>query len=750
MGVVGQPTGFSFHVSFRHLVKTIALATSSARITYGTFKGVFVPTTLTILGIILFLRLPWVVGNAGLGGAALIILTAAGITLLTSLSLSSIVTNMRIGAGGAFSIISRSLGLEIGGSIGIPLYLSQAVAVAMYIFGFREGWLWIFPDHPALVVDLGVFAVLVVVAIVSTNFAFKLQYGILAIIILAFVSIGIGFFQAPAYQTPELFGSYTATDGESTPGFWVVFAVFFPAVTGIMAGLNMSGELTSPRINIPNGTLLAVVLTTVIYLLMAAVAGFLGSGEELRGNYLFFIDAGYLPEVVMVGLLGSTLSSGLTSLIGAPRVLYAMAQTKILPFQKVLLRTNRRGEPVGSIAVTALLVLVAILLRQLNVIAPLITLFFLITYAMINLVVLIEQSLSLPSFRPTFSVPLIVPLLGALSSFIVMFIVNSTFSIIAIIFVVLFYAYLSAKHLQFEGGYARSGLFVAMAQWATKRAESLARDKAPRAWQPDLLLPISQTREIRASYKLLHSLIYPKGSLKILGINAGDQLRLLERNLPTIVETLKTPGSSVSYSFIESKEFAKSVEIGTESLGAAFFKPNTLFLKLDSRYQNLEDYQHILTVSREHKWGVLVYLPFASVGLGLEKTINLWLTHVPDDWEENMELGNNDLAVLVAILLQRNWPGSQLNIVYEKQGDTAIDSREFIRKIQIYTRLPKGTAYYTVNADDRVKWDKLPQADLTIRSTHRKIDINEMLAEVVEHRSSYLFTMDSGKENAQV
>ena len=126
---------------------------------FGTFSGVFAPTLLTILGVIMFLREGWVVGNAGLLGAWLIILIAFGITGFTGLSLSSITTNIRIGAGGAFSIISQSLGLEVGGSIGVPLYLSQALAVSMYIFGFRAGWLWIFPDHPALIVDLVTFGV---------------------------------------------------------------------------------------------------------------------------------------------------------------------------------------------------------------------------------------------------------------------------------------------------------------------------------------------------------------------------------------------------------------------------------------------------------------------------------------------------------------------------------------------------------------------------------------------------------------
>ncbi|WAC02525.1 hypothetical protein N7U66_02090 [Lacinutrix neustonica] len=107
--------------------------------TFGTFAGVFTPTTLTILGVIMFIRQPWVVGNAGVIGALTILLISVAITFTTALSLSSITTNVRIGTGGAFSIISKSLGLEIGGAIGIPFYIAQALAVAMYVFGFREG-----------------------------------------------------------------------------------------------------------------------------------------------------------------------------------------------------------------------------------------------------------------------------------------------------------------------------------------------------------------------------------------------------------------------------------------------------------------------------------------------------------------------------------------------------------------------------------------------------------------------------------
>jgi len=127
---------------------------------FGTFGGVFTPTLLTILGVIMYLRLGWVVGNAGLLGAWLIIIISFLITLCTALSMSAITTNIRIGAGGAYAIVSQALGLEVGGSLGIPRYISQGLAVTMYIFGFREGWLGIFPDHNAFLVDIIVFVIL--------------------------------------------------------------------------------------------------------------------------------------------------------------------------------------------------------------------------------------------------------------------------------------------------------------------------------------------------------------------------------------------------------------------------------------------------------------------------------------------------------------------------------------------------------------------------------------------------------------
>ena len=352
------------------------------RKTFGTFAGVFTPTTLTILGVIMFIRQPWVVGNAGVLGALGIVLLAVAITFTTALSLSSITTNVRIGSGGAFSLISQSLGLEIGGAIGIPFYFAQAIAVAMYIFGFREGLETLIPDVNTLILDLSIFILVMTIAFVSTSFAFKIQYFILGIIVLSLFSIYGALFVNDLNFDFEWFGKYPGSVDNNSSGssFWIVFAVFFPAVTGVMAGANMSGDLTNPRKSIPLGTISSVIITTIIYISLIFVAAVIAQPAELASNYNVFIDKALFGPIVLAGLLGATLSSALGSFVGAPRILLALGEKNILPKSELLAKLSNKGEPVNAMLITALIVFLGISLRDLNTIAPILTMFFMIIY----------------------------------------------------------------------------------------------------------------------------------------------------------------------------------------------------------------------------------------------------------------------------------------------------------------------------------------------------------------------------------
>ncbi len=739
---------------------------SQAKVKYfGTFQGVFTPTVLTILGVIMYIRHPWVVGNAGIVGAMVIVGISVGITLFTSLSMASMTTNIRIESGGAFSIISQSLGVEIGGSIGIPLYFSQACVVAMYVFGFREGWLWIFPDHHPLLIDACTFALVALIAGISADFAFKIQYLIMAIILGSIVSIVMGAFDSPVdLSRLQWFGSFagepmTDTDTEEVlslkpASFWTVFAVFFPAVTGIMAGVNMSGELSNPRISIPQGTLFAVILTGFIYLGLIFVASIMATPEELISDYYIFIDRAWYKPIVIAGLLGATFSSALSSMVGAPRILLALGQKNILPRSRYFAKVSASGEPRNSIYFSMLVVVFSLLFRDLNAIAPLITMFFMITYAMINVVMLIEQSLGLPSFRPVLKVPIFVPLLGTIGCFFVMFIINPTVSLISLAIVVAFYAMLLHKVLIQTKGDVRSGLFTALADWATKISNELSPQKEARAWQPELLVPIESPIEIKGTYRLIYALTYPKGSIKVLGMLLGGEEERLRRYLPELMESFQKAKISSAYTLVDGDDFGKTVSISMQALETAFFKPNIIFLKLDEKKYGLQEkYLPIIRESKKRKWGLVMLATFESVGLGIEKTINLWLDMIPHDWEDRLDLGNNDLAILTAMIIRKNW-NARINIIKTVREEVALSEEQIIgemEQMKILTRMPKNTKIKVVRRTPAM-WSQAPLADLNILELPDKEDLDlKRLQEIPNKlRTACLFTLDSNIENALV
>ncbi len=723
------------------------------RKTFGMMAGVFTPTVLTILGVIMYIRHSWVVGNAGVLGAVAIIVLAVAITLTTALSLSSITTNVRIGAGGAFSLISQSLGLEIGGAIGIPFYFSQAIAVAMYVFGFREGLATMFPMIDPFIMDLGIFLLVIGIAFISTGFAFKIQYFILAIVVASLVCIYGALFVNPLHYKFEWFGKYTGSPGNefSQNSFWVVFAVFFPAVTGVMAGANMSGDLTNPRKSIPTGTISAVIITTIIYISLVFVAGLLATPEELVSNYNIFIDKSLFPPIVLAGLLGATLSSALGSFVGAPRILLALGQKQIVPKSDFLSKTSKKGEPYNAMYVTAAVVLLGLSMRSLNAIAPLITMFFMITYGMVNVVALIEQSLGLPSFRPSLKIPIWVPLIGALGSLTVMFIINAFVALVSLILIVVFYFYLVKKQIKSDAADSRSGLFTALAEWATKKTNELSPKKEARSWRPDLLIPITAPREIRSSFKLIESIVRPKGSIKLLAVpenNVAEEARLMNF-IPDVVKKFKEITVPISFTKIKGDDFSHSLSISMQALNAAFFKPNTLFISLDTHPERYMKYESILSMGANFNYGTIVYAPFGNTGLAMENNINLWITRLPIQWQERFDVGNNDLSILISLLIARNWRGN-INMMVVNKSMAEKVTKEDVAKLAEIIRLPKNSICSIVEESLEEELSKAKLADLNIFSLDKDLTFVQMAEMAEQTRISALFCADSGFENAFV
>ncbi|MCP4805503.1 MAG: hypothetical protein GY913_14140 [Proteobacteria bacterium] len=719
---------------------------TSAR--FGTFTGVFTPTLLTILGVIMYVRMGWVVGNAGLGGAMLILGLGILITAATGLSLSSIATNTRIGAGGPYAIIKRSLGLEVGGSIGIPLYLTRPLGVAMYIFGLREGIQWVWPDIPPLPVDLVLLLVLFAIAFKSADLAFKLQYGIMAIIALSLVSIFAS--TAPFEGTHEIVlrGDY---DGGKTD-FWGVFAVFFPATTGILAGANMSGELDNPRRAIPLGTLSAIGLSSVIYFAVAVWVAYAAPVDELVSNYNVAIDRSWVRFLVLAGLLGATASSALAGLVGGPRILMAMGQSRILPASSWLAEV-KGGEPRNAMIVTGVLTLGAIMVRDLNAIAPIVTMFFLITYCMINVVVLIEQGLGLVSYRPTLRIPVVVPLVGLVGSLFSMFIVSPAFSLVSVVMVIAIFAFIRRRQIE-QGGTAevRSAIFVAFAEWAAGKVTPEDLDNA-RAWKPHVLVPVDDPDVLRGSHKILHDLTRPEGTIKLLGLATEPQaIARIEAQLDVSSKALRDRGVLASWSMVALPGYVHGIGVGAMALQGAFFRPNLLFMSLPAAGPRRDEVHEVLAVAQDIEMGVLLYSPLPTVGLGRQQDVMLWVRHSGEQWsaEDAFAAGNLDLILLMGFRLSRVW-GGRLSI-----ATVAATSAEQGAALRFLTELA-DLARLPPRVDKRVMVGTFAEAlansqppDLSIFGLSLPLpDLDRAQWLTETSRSSCLLVLDSGQESAR-
>jgi solute carrier family 12 (sodium/potassium/chloride transporter), member 2 len=713
---------------------------------YGTFSGVFVPTLLTILGVILFVRHGWVIGNAGLLGGLGIITIAFIIVTFTALSMSCITTNIRIRAGGAYSIISQSLGLEVGGSVGIPLYLAQTFAITMYIFGFREGWLYIFPEHPALLVDVTVFAVLFAVAFLSARLAFRIQYIILAVIIGALFSVAASVFFGVIEHDPQWFGEFPGAAEDDFPGvsFWVVFAVFFPAATGIMAGANMSGELKNPKKAIPLGTIAAVLICYVVYVLSAYWLSRVATPEELVSNYNVMIDYAFSPPAVLAGLLGATFSSALASIVGAPRILQALGDHRIFPGGELFSKLAGNGEPRNAILLTGGIVIATLMVRDLNTIAPLITMFFLITYMMINLVVLIEQRMDMVSFRPTFPVPRFVPLIGTLGCLFTMFIINATFGLISIAFVIAAYLYLTNRKLVVPYGDMRSGLFVSLAEWAAKKVSMLPQDNE-RAWKANLLVPVRSSRELRGSFSLIRNLVYPKGSIKLIGIAEKLSTDELRDSLFTLASSFSRENVYTRWMVIDSTNYKEAVLNALQTLQGTFFKPNILFLRVSNDRKDDDELHTMINEARYYNLGIQLYMEDPVAQLGRQASVNVWIREQSPHWNLDMDLGNVDLALLSAYKLKKNWNAEMrvITVVEEKEVEKA---QEYIENLLEVARL-KGVSAHVEIGTFKEALQTAPQADVDFFGLTEVPNLDELRSYVELTKSACVFVADSGKEN---
>ena len=625
----------------------------------GTFGGVYTPSILTILGVIMYLRFGWVVGNAGLINTLIIVTISTAITFLTALSICAIATDKVVRVGGAYYMISRSLGLETGGAVGISLYFAQALSVALYTIGFAESLVQTFPNLSQLYVALIITVLVGILALTSADIAIKAQYFIMAAIVLSLLSLGLG--DPLPNATPQVF----LPPPENSVPFWTVFAVFFPAVTGIMAGVNMSGDLRDPIKSIPKGTLAAVGTGYLIYMILPIFLATRADTANLVNNPLVMQKIALWGPAILLGVWGATLSSAIGSILGAPRVLQALARDGVLPRWLSFLGSGhgRDDEPRNGTILTLAIAIAAVCVNKLDLIAPVLSMFFLTTYLVLNVAAAIEGFLQSPSFRPTFKVHWSLSLLGAIGCLGVMFLINAIATVVAAIIVLIIYFWLQQREIRATWGDVRRGLWMAL---ISKGIFQVDHQDDPKNWRPHLLVLSGAPQKRWSLIELADGFSHNRGLMTVSSVlpsgsrNLGQQVKLEK----TIRDYLDKRGiQSLVRVVTANNPFDGALRL-IEAYGLGPLVPNTIVLGDSEEPSRREQYCQLIASVHNSKRNIVIFRENTKNSFGFRRRIDVWWGGMND---------NGSLMLLLAYLLRTdiNWRNAKIYLKLVVPDNTA-------------------------------------------------------------------------------
>jgi len=629
---------------------------------FGTFLGVYTPSVLTILGLIMYLRFGWVVGNVGLGWTIVIVILSSSITFITGLSASAIATNIQVGVGGEYFLVSRSLGMETGGAIGIPLYFCRTLSVTFYCFGLSEAILVFWPldwgSMPIYAVQLLAAFFIVFVTLLSgksASLTLKAQIPIMILVGLSILALVAGVLMNDVHQPINEANYSTAPDG-----FWYVFAVFFPAVTGFTAGIGMSGDLKNPRTSIPKGTLGAVVTGALIYTIIPvlfAVTGLLTmeqlTDEEfgLRSWTSIALLGGIL---VIPAVWGAILSSAFGSILGGPRVAQALSMDGLAP--KFLSKLSRTGQPVNATYITGGIALAAVALGALNTIAQLVSVLFLTLYVTINFSAAFESLVAEPSYRPRIKVPWYISILGAMGAIAVMFLISPWACLAALGIVGGLYIWLRSKAIEQQWGDVSAGFWTKVARYSLLQLKS--RNIHGRNWRPLMLIFVKNIDKWQNLIKLAERLGQNHGILTIATLQFSDQVLPTEdRNKREKTMRLKLAkyGFQAFCEVHTVSAFHDGILEVSKGHGLAGLRTNTVVFGWSEEESGQVEELRIVRELRGKGKSILL-CKFTTDLPAAARHIDIW-------WSGHQN--NGDLMLLLAYLLKlnRQWENAQIRIM---------------------------------------------------------------------------------------
>ena len=633
-------------------------ASSSRARRFGAFSGVFTPSFLAIIGVVMYLRFGWVVGHAGLGGAIVIVLLSHIITGITGMSVASIATNRTPGAGGVYTMIARSLGSAAGAAIGFPLFLALALSISFYMVGFAESVRWVFPNLDATLLATGGCAALALLSVKSATLAVKAQFLVMACILLSLVSFLLGNPDHP-WVEPTWWEQDHASLAE-------VFRVFFPAVTGITAGIAMSGDLRNPRRDIPRGTAAAILVGLAIYLLVPFWLAVHASPESLRTDMQAFRAVSRFPDLIFAGVVGATLSSALSCLLSAPRTLQAMARDHLAP------RWLGRGfgpadEPRVAVLVTFLLAMIGIVFGDLNAIAGLLTIFFLVTYGMANLACGLERWAASPGFRPAFSVHWSLSLLGALACFVVMAVLDPVAAGVGTLLCAGLYAHTKRRVLQRGYGDARHGIWAALVRTALLRLHAVSYHALN--WRPNLIVFGGDFEKRSYLMELGRAIVHESGIVTFFHLMEGEVCGRAEERLE-IEQRLQAvfdqdfPASFCRVDVVPS--IYQGIPTVAQSYGLGRFEANAVLFGWTEKPERLHAYMRMLREVLALNRSLLLLRYNHERGFGARRNIDVWWGGLTD---------NGALMLLIVFLLKTHeeWRDARVRLITISAGEQGRD-----------------------------------------------------------------------------
>jgi amino acid transporter len=628
---------------------------------FGTFGGVFTPSLLTILGVIMYLRLGWVVGQAGLVYTIGIILIAHIISVTTGLSLSSIATDKKIKAGGIYYMLSRSLGLPIGGAIGVTIFMAMALSIALYIVGFSENFLSVDVIRDFLGLDqsinsyriLGsaVAVILTIIAFISTSLAIKVQYFVLTAIALSLFSIFAGFFVNTGFY-PE---SISVSPLTTAPSLDVLFAIFFPAVTGFTVGVAMSGDLKNPRSSIPLGTMLAIFTGMIIYIGLAVGFALFVDRDLLLSDTAFLQKIALVPVLVIAGIWGATLSSALGGILGGPRIVQALAKDKLAP--GVLSKGfGINNEPRIAIILTFFIAWGGILIGDLNTIARVVSMFFIAAYGFINLAFALESWAS-TDFRPYFKIPRWVGWLGFAASIIVMIQIDIIAMFVAFILVWFVWYLMKKREQELDPGDVWQSVWANVIRHSIFKMSSKGIEE--RNWKPNIMLFSGNPDTREKLIELGRALIANYGLLTIINLKKTQQNRMMQSRFRQNVTTDESrPEDGIYVRQYPCTDIYDGIENLAQTYGFAGVEPNTVLMGWTRKGTDQERFAQLIKNIISMDLNILLMDYDLRKGFGKRKTIDIW-------WRGSGNNGNLAINLVKFLWLSQEWKDSKTRLMIE-------------------------------------------------------------------------------------